>query len=410
MPSLAKAMAASWLALAPTVFAETATNQTGGTLDRWVELALRQHPQGVATTDLVASRRAPLSGARSWMPPNAQLDVQSDGLIDLSVSQMIPGPGKTGRLLKVRQAELGMALADSADQMRQIELAVREAAWMEWMAWEKLDVLASQESLAVILAATVRRSQSQGMSSAAEAWLADTRARQLRLQKDQAQAEARSASSMRESWTGTLASRLAPGLPTPPSWNDSDLLESAATRPDVRSMSADASMQEAMSESMRATLRPDFMVGAMAMRMPDGMPGWGVMAGMTLPFVPWARGMAVGDAAGANAKARIARSRGEAMRRMAHSEIVAHSERARAAWNSLRELDSSIVPGQDAALQDARARYGQGREMLSMVLAMEDMVRMTRMERLMRRADYELERSRLAAAAGVPVSSLEGAP
>lgn len=393
------------IALAGAIATDPATDPVQG----WVDLARRQHPQGTATTDLVASRRAPLSGAGAWMPPNAQLDVQSDGLVDLSISQMIPGPGKTSRLAKVREAELGMALADSAEQMRQIELAVREAAWMEWMAWEKLEVLASQESLAVILAATVRRSQSQGMSSAAEAWLADTRSRQLRLQKDQALAEARGASSMREAWTGSLAARMTPGPAAPPSWNDSDLLARAAVRPDLRSMVADAAMQEAMSESMRATLSPDFMVGAMAMRMPGGMPGWGVMAGMTLPFVPWARGMAVGDAAGANAKARIAHSRGEAMRRMAGSEIVAHSERARAAWNALREIDSSIVPGQDAALQDARARYGQGREMLAMVLAMEDMVRMTRMERLMRRGEYELERSRLAAAAGVPVSSLEGA-
>jgi hypothetical protein len=41
---------------------------------------------------------------------------------------------------------------------------------------------------------------------------------------------------------------------------------------------------------------------------------------------------------------------------------------------------------------------------------MDDMVRMTRMERLMRRADYEIERARLAAAAGVAISDLEGAP
>lgn len=409
MPSLAKAVAVSWLAFSPAAFADPPPQQHR-TLDQWVEQARHQHPQGTATTDLVASRRGPLTGARAWMPPSAQLDLQSDGLVDLSVSQMIPGPGKSASLVRVRQAELEMALADSAEQMRQLELAVREAAWMEWMAWEKLHVLASQESLAVILASTVRRSQAQGMTSAAEAWLAETRIRQLRLQREQSLAEARSATSMRESWTGVRPERLDPGAADAPAWSDSLLLERAAARSDVRSMSADATMQEAMAASMRTALRPDFMVGAMAMRMPDGMPGWGVMAGMTLPFVPWARGMAVGESSGAQAKARIAQGRGESMRRMARSEIVAHSQRARAAWGALRELDSSIVPGQEAALQDARARFAQGREMLTMVLAMEDMVRMTRMERLMRRGEYELERSRLAAAAGVPISTLEGAP
>lgn len=409
MPSLAKAVAVSWLAFSPAAFADPPLQQQR-TLDRWVEQARLQHPQGTATTDLVASRRGPLTGARAWMPPSAQLDLQSDGLVDLSVSQMILGPGKSASLVRVRQAELEMALADSAEQMRQVELAVREAAWMEWMALEKVEILASQETLAVAMAGTVRRSQSQGMASASEAWLAETRARQVRIQREQALAEALSARSMRESWTGVRPERFVPDPATAPAWRDSMLLERTTTRPDVQSMAADASMQQAMAQSMRTSLRPDFMVGAMAMRMPDGMPGWGVMAGMTLPFVPWARGMAVGDAAGAQAKERVARSRGEAMRRMAHSEILAHSGRARAAWNALRELDSAIVPGQDAALRDARSRYAQGREMLSMVLAMEDMVRMTRMELLMRRGEYELERTRLAAAAGVPVSTLEGAP
>ncbi|HQF56695.1 MAG TPA: TolC family protein [Fibrobacteria bacterium] len=383
-------------------------DSTTDPVQTWVDLARRQHPQGMATADMVASRRGPLAGAGAWMPPSAQLDLRSDGAVDLSLSQMIPGPGKTSDLRRVREAQLRMALADSAEEIRKMELAVREAAWMEWMAWEKLQVLAAQESLAVVLAATVRRSQSQGMATAAEAWLADTRSRQLRLQKEQALAEARAASAMRESWTGTETSRMVPGPPVAPGWNDSDLVRLASERPDILSMAADAAMEESMAVSMRTSLRPDFMVGAMAMRMSDGMPGWGVMAGMTLPFVPWARGMAVGESSQARAKARVARAGGEAMRRMAVSEIVGHSRKARAAWEALRELDATILPGQEAALQDARTRFGQGREMLAMVLAMEDMVRMARMERLMRRGDYELERSRLAAAAGVAIANLEG--
>lgn len=408
MPSLHKALAASLLAIAP-IFAQ-APQPHASTLARWVDAARREHPQGLASRAAVESRRVSIAGARSWMPPNAQIEARSDGQIDLSLSQMIPGPGKTASLSRVRRAELDMALADSAEQMRQIEGSVREAAWMEWMAWEKVGVIASQESLATILAATVRRSQAQGMSSAAEAWLAEARARQLGIQKTQALAEAKAATSMRESWTGTGEARLSPAPATAPSWNDSILLERAAMRPDARSMEADAAMQEAMAGSMEAGLRPDFMVGAMVMRMEDGMPGWGVMAGLTLPFVPWARGMATGEAASARAMARVAASRGEAMRRMARTEIVSHAEKARAAWTALRELDSLVLPGQEAALRDARARFAQGLEMLPMVLAMEDMVRMSRMEHIMRRMEYELERTRLATAAGVAIPELEGAP
>jgi len=60
-----------------------------------------------------------------------------------------------------------------------------------------------------------------------------------------------------------------------------------------------------------------------------------------------------------------------------------------------------VTPGQESALEETRRRYAQGREMLAMVLAMEEMVRMTRMEAIIRRGEYELEKVRLAEAAGL---------
>jgi outer membrane protein TolC len=180
-------------------------------------------------------------------------------------------------------------------------------------------------------------------------------------------------------------------------------------RGDIASMEKDAAMQEAMSESMRTGLRPDIMVGGMAMIMPDGMPGWGVMAGLTLPFVPWAKGMATGEAAGTHARSRATQSKAESMKRMAHAEVIDHANKARAAWNGLSELDTLVLPGQENAIADARARYAQGREMLSMVLAMQDMALMTRMEAAMRRGEYELERARLLAAAGLESFGQAGA-
>jgi len=137
------------------------------------------------------------------------------------------------------------------------------------------------------------------------------------------------------------------------------------------------------------------------MRMTDGMPGWGVMAGMTLPFAPWSRGMAEAEIAGSSARGHERMMKREAMKRMARTELQDHAAKARAAWNTLQEIDSTLLPGQDRAATDARARYASGKEMLSMVLSMEDMIRMTRMEAIMRRGEYELETARLWAAAGL---------
>lgn len=366
----------------------------------WVDEADSLHPDALgAREDLQAAREGSRS-ARAWMPPNSQFLYKSDGTKELSLTQMLPGPGKIGSQEAVATRRIEMARADSAERRRKRELAVREAAWMEWMAWAKVGIYADQESLAVRLAAAARRLQAQGMGSATEAWLADAKIHQARIETDRARAEALSATAMRESWTGPRA-RFADTPAAPPDWDDAALAAASADRPDIRTMDRDAAMQQAMGDAMRTGLRPDFMVGGMVMQMPNGMAGWGVMAGMTLPFAPWSRGMQDGEAAGARARARATQAKSRTMERMAKAEVADHAAKARAAWTSLVELDS-LRPGQARALDDARSRYAQGREMLTMVLQMEDMVVMTRMEAVMRRGEYELERARLYAAAGLP--------
>jgi outer membrane protein TolC len=375
---------------------------------RWIQDAMERHPESRSAGFQTQAARSEIGAATAWMPPETQLLYKSDKTVDLSMTQMIPGFGKTGSQTKIREAKLDMARSDSADRMRKLALAIRETAWMEWMALEKSRILVQQESLAIRLSESVRRAQSQGMSTASEAWLAQAKARQIRLESEKAKSEAAAATAMREAWTGP-GTNIAASAPSSPDWTDSVVAVSAATRSDIVAMERDAAMQMAMAESMRASLHPDYMVGAMVMRMSNGMPGWGVMAGLTLPFVPWSSGMASGEAAGAHSRSRGTQSRVQSMRRMAHAEVVDHSNKARTAWRALRELDSLILPGQENAIADARSRYAQGREMLSMVLAMQDMELMARMERLMRRGEYELERARLLAAAGLESFEQAGA-
>lgn len=370
------------------------------TLERWVEEARLEHPEARAARFRVEAARAQVAGAQAWMPPSTELRVQGDGLVDLSLSQMIPGPGKTASQRSVREAQLEMGRNDSAESLRKLSLAVREAAWMEWMAWEKLRLVEEQQLAASRLHEAVLRNQAAGMATPSESWLAQVRVRQLKVQAQQLKSEALTATQMRQSYAAGEGPLVA-GEPLPPDWDDSTLLAALENRPDLRSMQQDIAMEKAMQAAMKRSLVPDFMVGGMVMRMPDGMPGWGVMAGMTLPFAPWSRGMADADANSSTARGRERGMQREAMKRMARIEVLEHAAKARSAWEALREIDSTWLPGQDRAAADARARYASGKEMLSMVLSMEDMIRMTRMEALMRRGDYELEKARLMAAAGL---------
>lgn len=387
--------------------AQTPTQTSRETVEVWVRLALESHPQARTAGLGVESERQQVDGARAWMPPQVQMDWQSDGLVDAKVSQGIPWPGKTGAMEKVQREKMGMAQSDSADIRRRIALSVREAAWMEWMNGAKAKLLREQEEVVRLLAQSAVRNQSQGMATSADAWILRSRAEQIASTAAQAEAEAASSRAMREGWTGTVPSGWEAGVPAAPAWNDSLLLGKASNRADIVSMRRDAGMREAMGAASEASLRPDLMVGAMVMQDQGGMMGWGLMAGFTVPFAPWSSKMATGQARGSRVQARLSQARAEAMVRMARAEVADHSRRAAAAWESWHRLDSLVLTGQDMALSQTRARYGQGREMLSMVLSMEEMVRMTRMEAVMQRGTYELERARLAAAAGLEPEEME---
>ncbi|MBK9579221.1 MAG: TolC family protein [Fibrobacteres bacterium] len=385
------------------------SGQGDGVLERWVDRALASHPSAQAAAYAVEGARAAEQGAGAWMPPSTQLAVLSDGRVDLSVSQMVPGWGKNASEAAVRAERTRMKRLDSAERARGIVLSVREAAWMEWMAWQKVAVLAEQDSAWRKLSQAQLRTQAQAMGGAWESWILRAKESQGRTDLAMAKAQAQAATAMRESWTGTDSQAWHPRDPVAPDWDTAKLAREISTRPDISSMEAEASMMQAMSHAMRTSLRPDFMVGAMAMRMTDGMPGWGVMAGMTLPFAPWSRSMAQGDARGAQAASREAQAKAQEMRRMALSDLQGHARKAQAAWEAFRETDSLVIPGLERAVADVRSRYAQGREMLPMLLSMEDMVRMARMQRIMSRGEYELERVRLQAAAWTDAQPNRGA-
>ena len=376
----------------------------------WLDRVRSEHPQARVVASRGDAERADAGGSRAWMAPQVEFDLQSDGLADAKFTQMIPWPGKTAAMEGAAKAKVEMARADSAGAWQDLERQVREAAWMEWMERERARVLRDQERVVRALAEASRRNLSEGMASASDAWILLARAEQVAAEADRAEASARSARAMRRSWTGPVDDSLVPDPPRAPAWDDSVLVRRSRERPDVESMRREARMRGAMGRAAASGLKPDLMAGAMVMRMANGMPGWGLMAGFTVPFAPWADGMAVGGSRAEQARERDAQGRAEAMARMAAGEVADHSSRARGAWSAWKRLDSLVLPGQERALEQVRVRYAQGREMLAMVLSMEEMVRMSRMEGIMRRGEYELEKVRLAASAGRRIEDLEVRP
>jgi len=377
-------------------------------MDSLVGEVLARHPRAEEARWRPAAQEARVAGSRAWMAPSLQLSGRSDGEMALTFAQGIPWPGRLGRMEAVERRRLDMARVDSAGAMVELALSVREAVWMEWMAGEMVGVLDSQRVRAETLAEIVRRNQGAGMATASDAWLAQARLAQARVRHDQALRDLESARAMRESWTG-------PGkLPDPGELRASEWLkdsgrdERAVHRPDIESMRREGGMEEAMATASEGSLLPDLMVAGMAMRMSDGMPGWGAMVGISMPFAPWASGMARGEAAAARTRARVAQSRVESMARMARSESASHRAKALAALETLRLLDSAVVPGQARARADALERWRQGREMTSMVVAMDEMVGMTAMERIVQRQTYEVERARALAAAGLVWEAEDG--
>lgn len=173
-------------------------------------------------------------------------------------------------------------------------------------------------------------------------------------------------------------------------------------RPMVRRDSLMVEAELEMATVARASYLPDLRLGLMYRTAPAGdFRGWGVSAGVSLPFAPWSLGRIAGkveesEAAGQRARAQYAS--GVAMARASVRELRA------AAASGLKQLGtyrSEILPAADQAVKAGITAYQTGdTDILSLLDSFRTYIRLRR-EALDLRTDFEQTRVELERTVGL---------
>jgi len=333
-------------------------------------------------------------GARAmgaWMAPEARVEQMwmTTGMPDattLSVSQAIPLGGQPGLRRRAEGQRAAMGGWTALDSVKSREMAFRSAWWELWGMRSQQVVLRERMELLARASEVAGAQRVSGMVGAEALVRLQTTRSRARLDSLDLASRTAAMEAMLLSWLGApMDSSIGPiDGPSAPAVDLGGTDSLARTQPSVEGMRSEAAMSALEAKAEARGLWPDLMVGgSWKISQTEDPGGFGVMAGITLPFVPWAGGMAEGKVHQARIRERRATFQALAMERMEVARLRALEARIASLRGRLAVLDSAVVPqaktGQDLSLGALSAGTGS----VGMVLETSDMVAMARMEQVM---------------------------
>lgn len=336
-------------------------------------------------------------GARAmgaWMAPEARVEQMwmDGGMPDattISLSQSIPLGGQPGLRRRSEGERMAMARWSALDLVKSREMAFRATWWELWGMRSQQVVLRERLDLLSRASDVAGAQRVAGMTGAEAMVRLQTARSRARLDSLDLASRTTAMEAMLLSWLGApMDSVLGPIDDPAVAAVDLGGIDSLARiQPSVEAMRSEAAMSglEAKAEARGAW--PDLMVGgSWKISQTEDPGGYGLMAGITLPFVPWASGMPLGKSHQARVRERRATLQALSMERMESARLGALRARIASLRGRLAVLDTAIVPqakaGQDLSLGALSAGTGS----VGMVLETSDMVAMARMEQVMAKA------------------------
>ena len=148
---------------------------------------------------------------------------------------------------------------------------------------------------------------------------------------------------------------------------------------------------------------PDFTVGIQYKDFPQmSKGGWGIAAGITLPFAPWTLGKAAGRVEEAEASIRRSSATYAASRAMVAANVRSLYDKAHRTYQQLQAFRTTILPEAQQALTSTISGYENDRlGYTELIDAYRTLIRL-RTQEVTTRADYEKTIAGLEMAAGFP--------
>jgi outer membrane protein TolC len=311
------------------------------------------------------------------------------------VMQMLPLPGRWSVESDLAGIRAEHAHHEHLEKFNDVMARLRTAFAELWYAQQAVALTLENESLLRSVNDIVRVRYASGGASQQEVLRVDVERARLKnvlagLRRQERTARAMLGALLGRSTGDGLGSAFLADSLAPPAPVGVLLARALAARPMVRHDSLGVEESRAMRSMAGQEALPEFRVGLQYLRLPqEGMTGWSVVAGLSLPVMPWSLVRSAARREAADADIRRAEETYRATTAMVSAAVTEADARVQAAVEQWNEFRQSIVPRARQSHAAAFAGYRAGGDDFLMVLDATRMLVEVTMEGLMVRMQYE---------------------
>ncbi len=321
-------------------------------------------------------------------------DLESMRAYGVTLKQMWMWPGKTRSMRNAMLSDADSRKYQAEDFSQTLEENISQAYFELYMLQEQLALNIKQQTIMDKFAAISTRMYETGMAKAEDFLRARTEIAKLKTTESQLLAKQQEMISMLGFWIGRTAFILSDSITlTEPIKIDSDesqLADKAVqARNDLKAMSSMIEMAKAQQHSAKLQNRPDFMTEARWMPM-TGPDEWALMAGITLPWVPWANSNPKGEIRKSNSQLMNLEFKKKSMENMIRAEIHSVLQEMQSEYRRTELAENELFPLAELTRKSSEAAYRAGKTEFLMVLDAYRMEYMAREEIAMTKASWHM--------------------
>jgi outer membrane protein, heavy metal efflux system len=400
---------------------QPSTDQPVVTLDQLIGEALERNPELIAAHYQVAVAEGRASQAGVLPPPTLsymrdQMNnfVWNEAMMDQwELMQMVMFPTKLSAQSAIGRLQRLQSLKDAAEKAADVRLRVRSAFAEFWSLQKSRKVVSENVGLMKQFAEIARTRVSVGTGSLGDAMKAEVEAAKMENQLIGLEKKEQGMAAMLAALTGRppgdpIGTAVLPEFLDRPLQLDSLLALATEHRPMVQRDSLMVEEAIQMLSMAHQEYLPDLTFGIRYYRFRQvDQRAWSVMAGISIPFVPWSIGRSAGRVEEAEAGLRKSRANLDANRSMVIAGVTELHYRTDAARQQLRNYYESILPQAHDALMAGVSAYQTGKADFLLLLDSFRMNLELSMEAIMTRMQFEQSSAELDRAIGFRGSEKE---
>ncbi|MDD5674058.1 MAG: TolC family protein [Chitinivibrionales bacterium] len=331
---------------------------------------------------------------------------------DYSIQQMIPFPGKLGAMAGAEQKRTDMLKADRRTLEQDIVRNVKSTYYELYLIYRRLETNHETRELVRSFVAVARKQYETGMGKQSDVLRAQT---ELSVLVNDSLVLSQQRKSM-EGMLNALCNRpitteigFIPEIePVINDYNPDSLMQVAKkNRPELKSMQAGIRMQQAERCAAGKDFLPDFMLRGTYKQMARTTDDWALMIGATVPIAPWSFGKYSSGTTQAEAKTAEAQAELDNMKNMIVSEVNDALLKVESGNERLKLSKETSIPQAQQALESAMAAYKTGKQDFLMLIDIQRMLVMAKLDYHMAVMNLLDSQSRLERAVGISLDEID---